>query len=70
MNAMDNQRGKDPSDQGILKLLPSGGFFVRGLPTLALRGINSDFTGYYQLIDEESIGRTSSVDCQHSPSTG
>jgi hypothetical protein len=35
-------------------LLPSGGFFVSGLPTLALPGINSDSAWNYQLIDEES----------------
>jgi hypothetical protein len=51
-------------------LLPSGGFFVSGLPRLALHGINSDSAGNYQLIDEESTGRISSADCQHSPSTG
>jgi hypothetical protein len=50
-------------------LLPSGGFFVRGLPTLALHGINSDSAGNYQLIDQESTRRISSADCQHSPST-
>jgi hypothetical protein len=38
-------------------LLPSGGFFVRGLPTLSLYGINSDSAGNYQLIDEESAER-------------
>jgi hypothetical protein len=27
--------------------------FVCGLPTLAFHGINSDFAGYYQLIDEQ-----------------
>jgi hypothetical protein len=27
--------GKDPSELGILKLLPSRGFFVRELPALA-----------------------------------
>jgi hypothetical protein len=62
--------GKDPSESGILDLLPSGGFFVRGLSSLALHGINSDSAGNYQLIDEESTGRISSKDCQHSPSTG
>jgi hypothetical protein len=35
-------------------LLPFGGFFVRGLPTLALHGRNSDSAGNYQLIDVES----------------
>jgi hypothetical protein len=44
--------GKDPSQKGILELLPSGGFFVRGLPKLSLHGINSDSAGNYQLIDE------------------
>jgi hypothetical protein len=63
-------RGKDPSELGILELLPSGGFFVRGLPTLALHGINSDSAGNYQVKDEESTGRISSSDCQHSPTTG
>jgi hypothetical protein len=29
-------RGKDPSEQGILELLPSGGLLERGVPTLAL----------------------------------
>jgi hypothetical protein len=38
-------------------LLPSGGFFVRGLPTLALHGRNSDSAGNYQLIDVESTIR-------------
>jgi hypothetical protein len=38
-------------------LLPSGGFFVRGLPTLALHGINSDSAGNCQLIEEESTIR-------------
>jgi hypothetical protein len=38
-------------------LLPSGGFFARGLPTLALNGINSDSAGNYQLIDVESTIR-------------
>jgi hypothetical protein len=28
--------GKDPSELGILELLPSRGFFVHELPTLAL----------------------------------
>jgi hypothetical protein len=51
-------------------IVTSGGFFVRGLPTLALHGINSDSAGNYQLIDEESTGRISSADCQHSPSMG
>jgi hypothetical protein len=50
-------------------LLPSGGFSFCGLPTLALQGINSNSAGNYQLIDEESTGRISSADCQHSPST-
>jgi hypothetical protein len=49
--------GKDPSEQRILELLPSGGFFVRGLPTLTLHRINSDSAGNYQLIDEETTGR-------------
>jgi hypothetical protein len=35
-------------------LLPSGGFFVRGLLTLVLHEINSDSAGNYQLIDVES----------------
>jgi hypothetical protein len=39
-------------------LLPSGGFFIRGLPTLTLHGISRDSVGNYQLIDEESTGRT------------
>jgi hypothetical protein len=51
-------------------LLPSRGFFVRGLPTLALHGINSDSAGNYQLIDAESTGRILSADCQHSLSMG
>jgi hypothetical protein len=51
-------------------LLPSGGFFVRGLPTLALLGRNSDSAVNYQLKDQESTGRISSADCQHSASTG
>jgi hypothetical protein len=55
---------------GILELLPSEGVFVHGLPTLALYGIKSDSAGNYQLKDEESTGRISSADCQHSPSTG
>jgi hypothetical protein len=38
-------------------LLPSGGFFVSGLPTLAFHGINSDSAGNYQLIDMESTVR-------------
>jgi hypothetical protein len=38
-------------------LLQSGGFFVRGLPTLPFHGINSDFAGNYQLIDVESTVR-------------
>jgi hypothetical protein len=38
-------------------LLPSGGFFVRELPTLALHGINSESAGSYQLIDVESTVR-------------
>jgi hypothetical protein len=63
----------------VVKILPSeefwncywpGGFFIHGLPTLALHGINSDSAGNYQLIDKESTGRISSADCQHSPSTG
>jgi hypothetical protein len=58
-------RGKDPSEKGMLNLLPSGGFFVSELPTFALHGINSDSAGNYQLIDEESIGRISFADCQH-----
>jgi hypothetical protein len=40
-----------------LELLPSKEFFVRGLSTLALQGINSDSGGYYQLIDVESTLR-------------
>jgi hypothetical protein len=36
-----------------LDLLLSGGFFFRGLPTLAFHGINSDSAGNYQLIDVE-----------------
>jgi hypothetical protein len=48
-----------------VELLPSRGFFVRGLPTLALHGINSDSAGNYRLIDEKSTGRISSADCQH-----
>jgi hypothetical protein len=44
--------------------------FVRGLPTLAFHGINSDSAGNYQLIDEECTGRISSADCQHSQSLG
>jgi hypothetical protein len=51
-------------------LLASGGFFIRELPTLSLHGINSDSAGNYQLIDEESTGRISSADCQHSPFHG
>jgi hypothetical protein len=51
-------------------LLPSGGFFVHGLQTLALHGINRDSAGNYQLIDEESTRRILSADCQYSPSTG
>jgi hypothetical protein len=54
----------------MLDLLPSGGFFVCGLPTLALHEIKSDSAGNYQLIDEESTARISSPDCQHSPTTG
>jgi hypothetical protein len=38
-------------------LLPSGGFFVHGLPTLALHGRNSDSAGNYQFIDVESTVR-------------
>jgi hypothetical protein len=38
-------------------LLPFGGFFFRGLPTLALHGINSDSAGNYQLKDVESTLR-------------
>jgi hypothetical protein len=38
-------------------LLSSGGFFVRGLPILALHGINSVSAGNYQLIDVESTVR-------------
>jgi hypothetical protein len=38
-------------------LLPSGGFFICGLPTLTLHGINSDSAGNYQLIDVESTVR-------------
>jgi hypothetical protein len=38
-------------------LLPSGGFFVCGLPTLVFHGINSDSAGNYQLIDVESTVR-------------
>jgi hypothetical protein len=34
-------------------LLPSGGFFVCGLPTLAHHGRNSDSAGNCQLIDVE-----------------
>jgi hypothetical protein len=44
--------------------------FVRGLPTLAFHGINSDSAGKYQLIDEECTGRISSADCQHLHSKG
>jgi hypothetical protein len=40
-------------------LLPSGRFFVRGLPTLTLNGINSDSAGNYQLIKVESTVRMS-----------
>jgi hypothetical protein len=35
-------------------LLKSGGFFIHGLPTLPLQGINSDSAGNNQLIGEES----------------
>jgi hypothetical protein len=35
----------------------SGGFFVRGLPTLAFHRINSNSAGNYQLIDMESTVR-------------
>jgi hypothetical protein len=35
-------------------LLPTGGFFVRDVPTLALHGINGDSARNYHLIDEES----------------
>jgi hypothetical protein len=38
-------------------LLPFGGFFIRGLPTLPFHGINSDSAGNYQLIDLESTVR-------------
>jgi hypothetical protein len=41
----------------MLELLPSGGFFVRGLPTFAFHGIDSDTAGNYQLIDVESTVR-------------
>jgi hypothetical protein len=51
---------KDPSEYGILDLLPSGGFFVSGLPMFALHGITSDSAGNNQLIDKESTGIFSS----------
>jgi hypothetical protein len=38
-------------------LLKSRGFFIHGLPTLPLYGINSVFAGNYQLIDKESTGK-------------
>jgi muramidase (phage lysozyme) len=38
-------------------LLPSREFSFRGLPTLTINGINSDFAGNYQLIDKEFTGR-------------
>jgi hypothetical protein len=40
-----------------LALFPSRGFFVRGLPTHALHGINSESAGNYKLIDVESTIR-------------
>jgi hypothetical protein len=36
--------------------LPSGGFFIHELPTLALHRINSDSAENYYLMDEESTG--------------
>jgi hypothetical protein len=39
-------------------LLPSSGFFVRRLPTLALHGRISDSAGNYQLKDKESTQPT------------
>jgi hypothetical protein len=38
-------------------MLPSGGFFIRRLPTLPVHRINSDSARNYQLIDDESAGR-------------
>jgi hypothetical protein len=38
-------------------LLPTGGFFVCGLPTLALYGINSDSVRKYQFIGQEPTRR-------------
>jgi hypothetical protein len=48
--------GKDPSELGILELLPTGGLLERGVPTLVLHGINEESTGNCHLIDEESTG--------------
>jgi hypothetical protein len=45
---------KDPSESGILVLLPSGGFFFCELPTLALHKINNDSARKYHLMDKES----------------
>jgi hypothetical protein len=46
--------GKDPSEKGILALLPSGGLLESDLPTLALHRINGESAGNYHLRDEES----------------
>jgi hypothetical protein len=39
-----------------MELLTSGRFFVRDVPTLALRRINGDSAGNYHLMDEETTG--------------
>jgi hypothetical protein len=46
---------KDPSKKEILELLPSGGFFFRKLPTLAIHRINIDSARNYHLMDKEYI---------------
>jgi hypothetical protein len=44
----------DSSEIGILQLLPSRGFFVSDLPTLALHGVNCDSASNYHLMDKEA----------------
>jgi hypothetical protein len=51
-------RRQRSSKSGILELfkLPTGGFFGREPPTLALQEINGDSSGNNHLMNEESIG--------------
>jgi hypothetical protein len=48
--------GKDPSEYGILKMFPSGGYLLRELPKFALHRKNGDSAGNYHLKNMELLG--------------